>query len=77
MKLIKWFAAIFEDQSGSPSSKRFTLFICLFFLWMIIKGNLEGKTVDQEVLFVIGALILFCIGAVTGEFIGKIWESRK
>lgn len=75
--IIKWFAGIFEDQAGTPSSKRFTLFICLFFLWMIVKGSLEGKTIDQEVLFIVGGLILFCVGAITSEFLMKIYQNKK
>lgn len=67
-KIIIWFAGVFEDKAGSASSKRMTLFICLFFLWMLVKGSLEGKPVDEQVLYTIGGIILFLIGAVTSEF---------
>jgi multisubunit Na+/H+ antiporter MnhE subunit len=76
-KFINWFAGIFEDQAGSASSKRITLFIALFFFWMIVKGSLEGKTVNQDVLFVTGGLILFCVGAITSEFLMKVYQDRK
>jgi len=72
MKFISWFRQFFEDQNGMPSSKRATLYVSLFFLWMIIKGSLEGKTVDQMVLFSVCGIILFLIGAVTSEFFKKI-----
>jgi hypothetical protein len=35
---------------------------------MLIKGSLEGKPVNEEILFTVGGLILFCVGAVTTEF---------
>jgi hypothetical protein len=77
MKLIKWFGAIFEDQAGSPSSKRFVLFICLFFYYLLLKGSLEGKPVNEEILFTTGGLILFCVGAVTSEFLMKMYQDKS
>lgn len=68
MKAIKWFAAFFEDQTGSGSSKRLIAYIAMFYLYIIIKGNLEGKEVTQEVLFAVVFIILFSIGAITSEF---------
>jgi len=68
MKAIKWFAGFFEDKAGSASSKRAVLYMVIFFFYMIIKGSLEGKVIDQQVLFSVVAVILFCIGAVTSEF---------
>jgi hypothetical protein len=70
-KIFVWFAGFFQDRDNSASSKRATLYIALFFLWMIIKGNLDGEKVDQEVLLVVGAIILWCVGAITGEFVSK------
>lgn len=66
--IIKWFAGFFEDKAGSASSKRATLYISLFFEYVIIQGNLEGKTVDDMLLYVNTLVILFCLGAVTSEF---------
>ena len=68
---IKWFAGFFEDQTGSASSKRGVLYICMFFFYMIIKGSLEGKTIDSQVLYMVTGIILFCVGAVTSEFFNK------
>ena len=75
MKVVKWFAAIFEDQKGSASSKRVSLFIAWFFMWMIVKGSLDGKAVDQQVLFTIAGIILFLIGAVTAEFFNDKYKN--
>ncbi len=72
MKLFVWFAGFFEDDKGSASSKRAALYVCLFYLYLIIRGNLQGQTVDQQVLFCVTGLILFCVGAVTSEFFSKI-----
>jgi hypothetical protein len=68
MKFIKWFAGFFEDTKGSASSKRASLYITLIFFYIIIKGSLDGKTVDQQVLFMTTGLILFLVGAVTSEY---------
>lgn len=67
-KSIKWIAGFLEDQSGSASSKRLVLYICLFYFYMLVKGSLEGKVINEEILFTTGGIILFCIGAVTSEF---------
>lgn len=71
---IKWFAGFWEDQAGSASSKRATLYICLFFLWRIVEDNLQGKTLaNKDILYFITAIILFCLGAITSEFFkGKL-----
>jgi predicted membrane channel-forming protein YqfA (hemolysin III family) len=76
MKLINWFADFFQDQDGGSSSKRLTLYVCLGFLWMIIRGNLQGKTVDETVLFTVAGLILFLVGAVTSEFLMKNFKKK-
>jgi multisubunit Na+/H+ antiporter MnhE subunit len=77
MKFIRWIAGAFEDQAGTASSKRFVLYICLFFMWMLVNGSLDGKPIDQEILFTIGALILFCVGAITSEFLMKMYTDKK
>lgn len=69
--LIKWAAGFFEDQTGYASSKRLVLYIALFFFYMIVDGSLQGKPVNDQVLFTTGGVILFCIGAVTSEFFKK------
>ena len=77
-KLIIWFAGFFEDQKGSASSKRGTLYICLFFLWRIVENNLAGKKLaDDNILYFVVGIILFCIGAVTSEFFAKVSTEVK
>jgi len=68
MKFAKWFAGFFEDQAGTASSKRSVLYIAMFFLYLLLKGSLEGKTIDQQILYCVVGIILFCVGAVTSEF---------
>lgn len=73
--LIGWFAGFFEDQKGSASSKRASLYISFSFLYLLVKGSLDGKQIDLNLLLVIGGLILFLVGAVTSEFFDKIKPS--
>ena len=76
--LIKWFAGFFEDQAGSASSKRLVLYICLFELHSIVRHVLNGyQLADKEILYWIVGIILFCIGAVTGEFLSSVYGSKK
>lgn len=72
MKFIKWFAGFFEDQAGSASSKRAAMYICLFYLYLIIRGNLAGQTVDEMVLFSVCGLIVAALGFSTSEFFAPI-----
>lgn len=69
-KLINWFAGFFEDQGNSASSKRLVLYIFTFIFYMEVRGNLDGKAVDPQILYATIGVILFCIGAVTAEFFG-------
>lgn len=72
MKMFRWFAGFFEDQKGTASSKRLTLYVCLAFLYLLVRGSLDGKPVDFNVLVVVAGIILFIIGAVTSEFFSRI-----
>jgi hypothetical protein len=71
MKLIKWMAGFFEDQTDSASSKRLVLYIFVFIFWMEVKANIAGIKVDPQILYATIGVILFCIGAVTAEFFKK------
>ena len=68
MKLIKWFANFLEDQEGGASSKRLTLYISLYYLYLLISGSMNNKPIDQTVLMALIVIILFCLGAITSEF---------
>lgn len=72
MKAITWFAGFFEDQAGSASSKRAALYIALAYLYIIIDGNLKGKTVDEMVLFSVCGIIVAALGLSTSEFFSPI-----
>ena len=69
MKLIKWFAGFFQDQKQQASRKAAALYIVLFYFYVIIQGNLDGKKVDESVLMWVAIIILFCLGAITAEFL--------
>lgn len=75
--MIKWFAGFFEDGKSSASSKRLALYICLFYLYLMVMGSLEGKPIEQNILFTVGAIVLFCVGAITTEAISKVYESKE
>jgi len=72
MKFIKFFANVIADQNGDASSKRVITFILVYFLFLIVKGSLAGKPIDQNVLFIVGGLIAFGVGAITTEFISFV-----
>lgn len=71
MKIVSWFAGFFEDQGDRGSSKRVSLYICLYYLSLIIKGSLDGKNIDHNILILVGVVILFSLGAITTEFLNK------
>jgi hypothetical protein len=73
---FKWFSGFFEDQGNYASSKRLTLYIALFYFGFLVRGSLDGKVINDEVLFTTGGIILFCIGAVTSEFFKKSNKSE-
>jgi len=66
-----------EDQGGNPSFKRFVTLIFVFFFSLLVNGSLEGKVINQDVLFVCGGIILFGIGAIASETIAKVWGERN
>lgn len=73
MKFFNWFAGFFQDQKGSASSKRATLYITLFFMWRMIENSINGKVLgDPTILYINTLIILFCLGAITSEFFNKI-----
>jgi len=77
MKSIKWVAGFFEDQAGTGSSKRLAMYIALYYLKIIIDGNLNDNQVSEEVLFAVVVIILFSIGAITSEFFKDVNVFKK
>lgn len=76
-KLFRWFAAFFEDQTGAPSSKRAAMYVCLGYLYIIIKGNLAGGSVDDMVLFSVCGIIVSALGLSTAEFFAPIKKDNQ
>lgn len=71
-KFIQWFAGFFEDQGDGASSKRATLYVVLYLLYMqvsaSVKGTLPNQEINKYILYGTVVLILFLIGAITSEF---------
>lgn len=66
--VVKWFAGFFQDQKGIASRKALALYVCLYYLKILIAGSMEGKTVNETILLYLLLIILFCLGAITLEF---------
>lgn len=77
IKFIKWLGEFFEDQEGGASSKRIIGYVAMCFLGLIVHGSLNGKPVNDTVLFVVAGIILFSIGAVTTEFFTKFGSKEN
>lgn len=71
MKFFNWASGFFQDQHGSASSKRLAVYICLYYLFLLVKAATKGIAVNEQVLYTVGGIILFGIGAVTTEFFNK------
>ena len=68
MKFFHFIAGFFEDQTGSASAKRALGYIAMIYLGLMVKGSLEGKMINEYVLFAVVGIILFSLGAITSEF---------
>lgn len=77
MKILKFLSGFFLDQNGQSSSKRLVGFVSMFYLFLIVKGSLIGSVVNSEVLYTVGGIVLFCIGAITSEFFLKKNKNEK
>lgn len=67
-KMLKWFAGFFQDQKGAASRKAAVLYICMFYLYRLIDGSMEGKVINETILLYLLFIILFCLGAISSEF---------
>lgn len=74
---IKWLGGFFEDQGSSASSKRIIVYVCLYYLYLLVRASINGKVIDQTVLFVVAGIILFGIGAITSEFFKKFGDQTE
>ena len=79
--LILWLAGFFQDQSNSASSKRATLYVCLWFMYLQVNAGIDGRLKDTEMnyylLWANVLLICFCVGAITSETFAKLLEDKK
>ena len=71
---FEWLGGFFEDASGKASRKAATLYACLAFLGVIV---IKGIKPDELVLAALVVIILFCLGAITREQVGKIIDKSQ
>ena len=74
---VKWAAGFFEDQGGTGSSKRIGFFVLLWYWYKIIMADLDGRHLDSTLMMWMMILTLFCIGAITVEFIKNFLQVGK
>jgi len=67
-KFLTWLGGFFEDNQKKASRKAATLYTCLAFLGVIIIGD---KSPELEILGVLVVIILWCLGAISREQVGK------
>lgn len=77
INFFKWFAAFFEDQGGSSSSKRITLYVSLCYFGQLVYGSLNGKVINPDVLLAVSTIICICLGVVTTEMIAKFMSNKN
>lgn len=71
-RFLIWLAGFLEDQKGTASSKRLSLYILLWILNNIVNKSLGGGEVDSNLIYVVMLLILGFGGMITSEFFNKI-----
>lgn len=71
IKLMKWLGGAFEDQDGGFSRKAAIGYVAMLYLGKLVDGSLNGKEINEYVIFTIAGIILFSIGAITSEFFAK------
>lgn len=72
-KLENTFFGFFQDTNGKGSRKALTLYSCLTFLGIVAVGE---KNVSYEILGTLVIIILWCLGAITREHVGKLLDSK-
>lgn len=75
--LFKLFAGFVSDQDGNGSRKAMAMYICMYFLFLMVNGSLDGKVIDPYLMGSILVIILFCLGAITAEWITKNYKPNK
>lgn len=74
--LFKLLSGFVSDQNGNGSRKAMALYASLFFLYMQIQANINNpdKAVDPYLIGANMIIILFCLGAISAEWITKNWN---
>lgn len=70
---ISWISRIFENEDGTPSSKRAFLIFLSILLFMQVNSNINNVDYFYGILTLTG----LCLGAITVENIIKVIEIVK
>ena len=68
---FKLISGFFADQDGNGSRKAIGLYAGLYMLYMFVRASIDGKVINEYVLGAIVIVVLFCLGAITAEWITK------
>jgi hypothetical protein len=74
---FKLISGFFADQDGNGSRKAVGLYLGMYMLWMMVKASIDGKVVNEYILGAIVIIVLFCLGAITAEWITKNWNPKS
>lgn len=77
MRFLEKLGTLFMDKAGDVSSKRVGMFWLMYLLFLLVRGSLLGNTINSDVLYIVGGLLAFSMGAITSEFISFISQNNK
>lgn len=77
MKLIKWISALFEDERGEPSSKRFVGILSALLLIIVFTVTVFNKDLNAPSETLIDSITLLAVGGLGFSSVDKFWSSKN
>jgi len=74
---LKIISGFFTDQDGNGSRKAAGLYLSMYMLYMLVRASIDGKPVNEYILSAIVIIVLFCLGAITAEWITKNYNPKQ
>lgn len=75
--LYKWFAGIFKDESGLPSSKRFVGIVCSLTLCITMYLNAFSSIEIAPAQYLVDAVALLAFGCLGLSSVDKFTKNKK